>query len=173
MKETLFNANGKDQTRIRRAFRWVITFRDFPAGSWQTVDGNSMMTEALTLFTRGRAEFYLDGVRRGDREPGVLSTEHEVVGAGGTFELRYVEPTTRLCIPANINNKRLPTVRKTVLVAGESFEAEPMGQYLVCLGSVQIGNKTFTEEQSFVNGYSKTCTAITDTILLEFKRETA
>ena len=93
MIETLYNANGSDNTRIRRAFRWVVTFRDFPVGSWQTVDGGSMMTQAPTLFTKGRAEFFLDGVQRGDRVPGTLSSEHEVVGLGGTFKLSYVEPT--------------------------------------------------------------------------------
>jgi 1,4-alpha-glucan branching enzyme len=37
MKETLFNANQLDQTRIKRAFRWIVTFRDFPAGSYQEI----------------------------------------------------------------------------------------------------------------------------------------
>lgn len=168
--ETLHNARGLDQTRVRRAFRWVVTFRDFPAECRQLVQGHAMFTEALTLFTKGRAEFYLDGVRRGDRVPGILSTEHEPVGTDGVFELRYVEPTTRLCIPGNINGGKLPNVLKVQLLAGES--AELVGQYLVCAGQVQIGDRKFSEEQTFSCDTPKTFTATADTILLEFKRET-
>jgi hypothetical protein len=168
MKETLHDAFGQDQTRVKRAFRWVVTFRDFPIGSRQTVDGDSMMTEALTLFTKGRAEFYLDGVRRGDRVPGILSSEYEPVGQGGTFELRYVEPTTRVCIPRKANGDKLPNVKKIMLKAGERFEVPSMARYLVCLGSVLIGEKTFVAEQSFQNGYMKPLMTLEDTILLEF-----
>ncbi len=173
MKETLYNAQGQDETRVRRAFGWVVTFRDFPVGSYQTVDGDSMMTEALTLFTKGRAEFYLDGARRGDRIPGTLSAEHDVVGQGGTFELRYVEPTTRLCIPANINKSKLPKVKKFMLQAGEHFEMPAQACYLVCLGSVQISDRTFVAEQSFKIADAKALVALEDTILLEFIRETS
>jgi hypothetical protein len=126
-----------------------------------------MFSGALTLFTKGRAEFYLDGVRRGDRVPGILSAEHEPVGTDGVFELRYVEPTTRLCIPAGINGNRLPEVVKTQLQAGESIDLT--GQYLVCAGQVQVGDKTFLEEQTFTCDKPRTFTAKADTILLEFK----
>lgn len=169
MIETLHCSNGQDETRIRRAFRWVVTFRDFPVGSYQTVDGDSMMTEALTLFTKGRAEFYLDGVRRLDRLPGVLSTEYEVVGQGGTFELRYVEPTTRLCIPANINRNELPIVKKHVLEAGVPQTFKAGSKLLVCLGQVAINHhKLFKEEQSVQLIGDATIEADRPTILLEF-----
>ena len=166
MIETLYNANGSDNTRIRRAFRWVVTFRDFPVGSWQTVDGDSMMTEALTLFTKGRAEFYLDGVRRGDRVPGTLSSEHEVVGRGGTFKISYVEPTSRVCIPAKINKGSLPEVRKIMLKSSESIEAE--GKFLVCLGKVLVSGREFAEEQTFHASKPTRIEASGDVILLEF-----
>ncbi len=168
--ETLHNARGLDQTRVKRAFRWVVTFRDFPAECRQLVQGHSMFSGALTLFTKGRAEFYLDGVRRGDRVPGILSAEHEPVGTDGVFELRYVEPTTRLCIPAAINGGKLPDVLKIQLLADESIELT--GQFLVCVGQVQVDGRTFSEEQTFTCDAPKTFTATTDTILLEFKRET-
>lgn len=146
MIETLHNANKNDQTRFKRAFGWVITFRDFPEGSYQTVDGDSMMTEALTFFTKGRAEFYLDGVRRGDRVPGILSSEHDVVGQGGLFKIVYVEPTTRVCIPSKINRDRLPKVKKIELT--EPITVNAGFKALVCLGSVTIGSKVFAEEST-------------------------
>lgn len=164
MIETLYCSNGKDETRVRRAFSWVVTFRDFPEGSYQTVDGNSMMTEALTLFTKGRALFFLDGVQRADRVPGILSSEFEPIGFGGEFKLVYVQPCTRLCIPKAINRGMLPTVSKTILDAGE--EVEVNGKFLVCLGSVQVNGKIFTEEKTF-NGTGK-CYALTPSIVLQF-----
>lgn len=169
MIETLYCSNGQDRTRIRRAFRWVVTFRDFPAGSYQTVDGDSMMTQALTFFTKGRAEFYLDGVRRKDRVPGVLSTEHEVVGLGGTFEIRYVEPTTRVCIPAKINQGKLPTVKQRVHQYAGNGPVFPGQKFLVCLGTVSVNGKTFTEEQTFQVGAEPVIMDWTpNTLLLEF-----
>lgn len=169
MKETLHDAFGQDQTRIKRAFRWVVTFRDFPVGSRQTVDGDSMMSEAVTLFTKGRAEFYLDGVRRGDRVPGILSTEHERVGAGGQFELKYVEPTTRVCIPFKANGDRLPTVKKHHFEEPGSFIVRPGQKFLVCLGSVTANGKTFNEEQTFQAIDAEVVAQYTEhTLLLEF-----
>lgn len=165
MKETLHNARGLDETRVRRAFRWVVTFRDFPEGSFQTVDGDSMMTEALTLFTKGRAEFFLDDVQRGDRVPGILSSEHDVVGQGGTFTIKYLEPTTRVCIPRNINRGKLPVVEKLTLKAGETYPFH--GNYLVCLGAVQF-NSPFRAEQSFKTDVPTTGTVLEDAILLKF-----
>lgn len=168
MRETLFNARGRDQTRVRRAFGWVITFRDFPAGSWQTVDGDSMMTEALTLFTKGRAELWLDGARRADRVPGVLSSEHAVVGQGGEFKLVYVEPTTRLCIPAGINHGRLPQVRKRWADGATTVEAG--AQLLVCLGALRHGALTTPAERTVVITADTVLEADPGTLLLEFER---
>lgn len=165
MKETLHGAQGKDETRVRRAFGWIVTFRDFPAGSYQTVDGDSMMTEALTLFTKGRAEFFLDGVKRGDRVPGILSAEHDIVGQGGTFEIRYTVPTTRLCVPSKINNGRLPTVKKLVLSKDQSVPVD--GKYLVCLGSVEIAGKVIKEEQTFRTAEPRDLVTLEDAILLQ------
>jgi len=167
VKETLHCSNGLDETRVRRAFGWVVTFRDFPARSFQTVDGDSMMTEALTLFTKGRAEFYLNGDRRGDRVPGTLSSEHEVVGQGGTFKLVYVEPTTRVCIPANINNHKLPIVSKFMFEEEQHQVLQP-GKYLVCLGVVAIADREFTEERSFELAEPKLTLAMKPSILLQF-----
>lgn len=168
MKETLHNANGLDVTRIKRAFKWVVTFRDFPKDSWQTVDGDSMMTKALTLFTKGRAEFFLDGVQRGDRVPGTLSSEHELVGAGGTFTLQYVEPTSRLCIPAKINQGKLPTVKKHMHAVGVVFAMPAGSKLLVCLGEINVNGKLFKEEQTVHVLSDSQITAMSDTILLEF-----
>ena len=166
MIETLHCSNGLDETRVRRAFGWVVTFRDFPVGSYQTVDGKSMMAEAITLFTKGRAEFYLDGVQRGDRLPGILSTEHDIVCQGGQFELRYVEPTTRVCIPYHTNRKRLPIVEKHMLDKGEMFSAN--GKFLVCLGSVEVNGTSFQEEKTFKTAEPRIGRALENSILLEF-----
>ena len=166
MKETLYNAKSKDQTRIKRAFKWVITFRDFPKDSWQTVDGDSMMSEALTFFTKGRAEFFLDGVKRGDRVPGILSSEHGIVGSGGEFKIVYVEPTTRVCIPAAINYQRLPRVTKHVLTEGETVSLK--GAFLVCLGKVSCKDKEISEERTFRLAEHSDVTALAETFLLEF-----
>lgn len=167
--ETLHNANRRDSTRIRRAFGWVVTFRDFPVGAHQTIRGAEMMTEALTFFTKGRAEFYLNGVRRGDRVPGILSSEHEPVGLDGEFRLVYVEPTTRVCIPAAINRNRLPQVKKRLHEYSGHGPALPGQKFLVCRGSVTASNKTFGEEQTFQIGDEPVIMDwVANTILLEF-----
>lgn len=172
MKETLYGSRGLDQTRVRRAFGWVITFRDFPVGCWQTVGGDDMMKGALTFFTKGRAEFYLDGVKRRDRVPGILSTEHEPVGLDGEFKLVYVEPTTRVCIPAGLkaNKGKLPNVQQLQLDAGDKLVLMPGFRGLVCLGSVQIGDRIFNEEQTFsvVSGGEKLCVAQSKCFILDF-----
>lgn len=171
IQESLHNSNRQDETRVRRAFGWVVTFRDFPVGSYQIVRGAEMMTEAVTMFTRGRAEFYLNGERRGDRLPGILSSEHEPLGLDGEFKLVYVEPTTRVCIPAEINNGKLPFVSKIVLNAGESIELRVGSRFLVCLGEVSVSDRTFVEEQTFtIVNVPKTLTANTDSILLNFSK---
>ena len=172
MKETLFCGNGQDETRVRRAFGWIVTFRDFPTGSYQTVDGDSMMADALTYFTKGRAEFFLDGVQRGDRVPGILSSEHEVVGQGGTFLIKYVEPTTRVCIPRNVapNRGKLPVVTQLALEAGQQLQLARGFRGLVCLGTVQVGERTFKEESTFEvtsEAVTLTCTA-PKVLLLDF-----
>lgn len=166
MKETLHCANGKDETRVRRAFHWVVAFRDFPAGSYQTIDGDSMVKEALTLFTKGRAEFYYNGVRRADRVPGVLSTEHDIDWEGGEFLLKYVEPTSRICIPSKINRGKLPVVEKVVLVANSTYELE--GKYLVCVGSLSVNGKLFGEMTTFQTTKPTSATPSQDCILLKF-----
>jgi len=172
MRETLHCSNGQDETRVTRAFGWVVTFRDFPVGSYQTVDGGAMQTEALTYFTKGRAEFYLDGERRKDRVPGVLSSEHEVVGEGGTFTLKYVEPTTRVCIPGNINKNQLPVVQQLDLKRGDRMLVPVGFRALVCLGSVKVGDRTFKEESHFsVVTAASTVEALSNRVLLlDFSR---
>lgn len=171
MKETLHNARRLDETRVKRAFGWVVTFRDFPEGCWQIVGGDEMMTGALTLFTKGRAEFYLDGVRRGDRVPGILSSEHDPVGLDGEFTLRYVEPTTRVCIPKNMgpNGGNLPQVSKIVLKQHEVIKVNTGFKGLVCLGSVAVSGKVFKEEQTFsVVSEVAEVKALSDVIILDF-----
>jgi len=165
--ETLHDTNGEDETRVRRAFGWVVTFRDFPVGSWQNVGGDEMMTHALTFFTKGRAEFYLDGVRRGDRIPGILSSEYEPVGQDGMFELKYVEPTTRVCIPRYVNNDQLPNVKKIHLT--EPITVKAGFKALVCLGSVTVGEKVFEEEKTIsVSSPEVTLVPNGDCYLLDF-----
>jgi hypothetical protein len=171
MIETLYNAKGKSVTRVKRAFNWVVTFRDFPVDSWQTVDGDSMMTEAFTLFTKGRAEFYLDGVKRGDRVPGIMSSEHEIVGQGGTFKLVYVEPTTRVCIPTAINKGLQPNVSKVMLKEGDKLELLLGYKGLVCSGAISIDGNIYYEERTFkVVSDAKIGTAVEDTIILDFTK---
>jgi hypothetical protein len=170
MRETLYNANGLDETRVKRAFGWIITFRDFPSGSWQTVDGDSMMSQAVTYFTKGRAEFYLDGIRRRDRIPGILSTEHETVGEGGTFELRYTEPTTRVCIPLNAQTTkkkgRHPSLKQIRLEAGEhQLEA---GKYLVCLGELHLSDRIVVEESTVALSETRSVKTNGTVLLLQF-----
>jgi len=167
--ETLYNANGGSKTRLYRAFGWLITFRDFPEGCWQEVDGSKMMTEALTLFTKGRAEFYQDETHRlPDRVPGILSSEHVPTGLNSTFKLMYREPTTRLCVPASINDGKLPEVEKVDLAAGEAQTFPAGTRLLVCLGSVNVKDRTFAEEKSFTLKDEAAVTATERSLLLRF-----
>lgn len=167
--ETLYDSNGGAKTRVYRAFQWVITFRDFPAGCWQEVDGSKMMTEALTLFTKGRAEFYQDETTRlPDRLPGILSSEHQPLGLESTFKLVYMEPTTRLCIPASINHGELPTVEKVELALGGSVTLPAGSRILVCLGTVTVKDRTFHEERSFTLKDEASVTATENSLLLRF-----
>jgi hypothetical protein len=169
ISEQLFNSNNQAVVRVGRAFKWVITFRDYPAESYQVIRGKEMMSEAITLFTKGRAEFFLDDVKRGDRVPGILSTEHELVGEDGTFKLVYTEPTTRLCIYAGNNKDKLPIVNKLEINAGESVILQPGFKGLVCLGSVTINGKVFDEERTFIVGsVERECVANSKVIILEF-----
>jgi hypothetical protein len=98
--------------------------------------------------------------------PGILSSEEPFEFFEGQFKLSYVEPTTRLCVPANINRGVLPTVRKTMLAEGERFEA--LGKYLVCLGSVSVNDKVFNEESTFRADVARFGVALQPSILLEF-----
>jgi hypothetical protein len=128
-----------------------------------------MMTEALTYFTKGRAEFYLDGERRGDRVPGILSSEHDVVGKGGTFTIKYVEPTSRVCIPraAKANKQQLPNVRQLDLKKGDTLLVRPGFKALVCLGTVAVGDREFNEEMTFeVRTTDLKVKALADRVLL-------
>lgn len=169
IQETLFNANAQDRTAVRRAFGWVLTFKDYPAGSVQTVRGAEMMTEAVTLFTRGRAEFWLNGERRGDRVPGILSSEHEPVGIDGEFKLIYTERTSRVCIPASINRNRLPKVKKIILDDNETRQFEPRTRLVVCTGSISVQDRIFNEQDSIeICTNSKVLRSIGHTILLDF-----
>jgi hypothetical protein len=146
-----------------------VTFKDYPAESYQTVRGAEMMTEAVTLFTRGRAEFWLNGSRRGDRVPGTLSTEHEPVGTDGEFRLVYVERTSRICIPAAINGDKLPKVKKIMLNKDDTIELSNGKRMLVCIGRVNISDRVFAEQDTFeVTAGTKTLTADESTILLDF-----
>ena len=168
MIETLFNTNRNDRTRIKNSFGWVVTFRDFPAGSYQTTESDNLAKHALSLYTKGCGEFYCDGKRLADRVPGTLSSEHPEDWCGTNYKTVFNVPTTRLCIPAELNNWKLPTFKMYLLEQGESRLVEAGGKFLLCLGSVDVNNKVFKEEQSFTNANEAFVTALEKVILLEY-----
>lgn len=132
-----------------------------------------MMTEAVTLFTKGRAEFRLGKERRRDRVPGILSSEEPFAfkDSDGDFRLDYVENTTRVCIPSIANKGRVPNLSKIELKSGKSFEGAVGFKAMVCLGAISVQDRLFSEEQSFeITTEAKTITALEDTILLDFTK---
>ena len=166
--ETLYDSNGLAKTRVKRVHKWIVTFRDFPVGSWQEVDGSKMMTHALTLFTKGRALFFQDGVQLPDRVPGILSSDYEPTGLSSTFKLEYVEPTTRLCIPAILNDGMLPEVEKIEISPGQAYTAKAAEHFLVCLGSVKVNGNLIEEERAFHLKQDSVITSDEFCILLKF-----
>lgn len=158
---------GTITARVRRAFHWIFSFRDFEPGTIQWIGGREMMTQAVTLFTKGRAEFYLDGVRRGDRVPGILSSEHEPVGLDGEFKLVYVEPTTRVCIPAAFNRGQLPLVKKHHAVDDQTIGFIPGQKLLVCSGELVL-DRVILPEQSVTIKEPMYVELKAGTLLLEF-----
>lgn len=171
MKETLHNSNGLATTDVKRAFGWVFVIRSFPAGATQTVDGPGMLADAVTLITKGKAEVYLDGQRRLDRGPGFLTSDMNPVGREGDFEIHYVEPTTRVCVPAALNKRKIPNVTLIKLEAGEA-KTVPVGSKLfVALGEVTAGTTVFAEETSFTATPETTSiVASVPSILMDFTK---
>jgi hypothetical protein len=172
MKEITYNGSGT-VSRIKRAFGWIVTFRNFPPGCEQTVDGASISDEAVTLWTKGRVELYYNNERKLDRVPGVLSTEIEKYwDQTGEFKLVYNEPSTRVCIFQGINKGRLPHVTKIALDQGQMAELAPGSKILVCLGSVEVADRTFNEESTFsVGNQTRSCRANEYTLLLDFTND--
>jgi hypothetical protein len=165
--------NLADQIRDRRirAFRWLVLFRDFPKDCEQRFYGKSMVTEAITLFTKGRAQLLFDGEPQEDRVPGTFSGDYvpDDSWEGKQFRLIHLEPTTRVCIPLTLNRKDLPTVTKIELNDGETREFSVGFRGLVCLGSLTIGSRMFPEETSFrVVDSAKTGQSSGRTIILKF-----
>lgn len=162
---------GNITARVRRAFRWIFSFRDFTPGTVQTIRGGDMMTDAVTFFTKGRAEFYLDGVRRGDRVPGILSSDYQPVGQDGTFTVVYVEPTTRVCIPRVFNRGLLPTVKKHHALENMVLSVHAGQRLLVCLGDIEVDGRHIKEEQSVEVQVDQEINLKEGTLLLEFLDE--
>jgi hypothetical protein len=169
IEETL--TDSQIVTRVKRAFGWVVTFRDVPKGCEQRVIGTAMMTEAITYCTKGTAELYLNDQRQPDRVPGILSSDQlpRPDAEGKIWKLVYVEPCTRVCIPDTYNKGRLPNLTKIELVDNQSYEF-PLGfKGLVCLGKLVFDGKEFNEEQQFqIKDIAKTATAQGTTYILDF-----
>ena len=135
--------------RMKRAFKWIVHFRDFPEGCIQEFSGEQIQKDALTFFTKGKAEFYYGNLKRPDRIPGILSSEQETWWDKGTFTIHYKEPTTRVCIARHLNKGLLPAVKKLEFNQGETFILNPPFKGLMCLGSIQLDDRIFNEEQTF------------------------
>lgn len=167
------NITGNDTvvTRVRRAFGWVVFFRDFAQYSEQEIITPQIIEEAVTLFTKGRAELWVNDVQETDRLPGLFSLEKEprTDNSVKTWKFVYTEPTTRVCIAQEYNRNKLPNVTKIELADGETIEFSPGFRGLVCLGSIVFPSRTFLEEQSFtVVSTPKTAQAQGRTFILDF-----
>jgi len=169
IEETL--TDSQIVTRVKRAFGWVVTFRDIPQGCEQRIFGTSMMTEAVTYCTKGVAELYLNDDRQPDRVPGLLSSDQlpRPDAVGKIWRLSYVQPCTRVCIPDSFNKGRLPSLTKIELADGQTHEFPVGFKGLVCLGKLIFDGKEFTEEQQFqIKDTAKTAQAQGTTYILNF-----
>jgi hypothetical protein len=159
--------NGLPTDRLKRAFSWIVMFRNFPAGCQQTFNGNSEEPEAISLHTKGRYEYYYKDGCNSSSIIGTLTSEIFEFWKQGTFNVTYVEPTTRVCIYRWFNNGRLPDVQKVVLQQNQELMLPPKTKMLVCLGSVQIGDKVFSEETTFTIGdTARQCKALDSNVLM-------
>ncbi len=171
MIEETLNLADQIKDRRYRVFKWLVLFRDFPAECEQRFYGKSMVEDAVTLFTKGRAQLYYDGQLQEDRLPGTFSRDYSVDDSweGKVFRLVHLEPTTRVCMPLVLNRKGLPPVTKIDLSDGESLEFSVGFRGLVCLGSIIIAERSFPEETSFkIVDSPKIGRAVGRTLILRF-----
>lgn len=164
MEETF---EGVPTDRLKRAFGWIVSFRDFTQGCRQVFGGNGTDVEAISLLTKGRYEHYYKGGRNPDRVSGDITSEIADYWTQGVFEHKYVEPSTRVCIYRWFNNGRLPEVRKIEMQEGEEILLPAGAKLLICLGSVQAADKVFEEESVLmVGGTPRHCKAIQRNVLM-------
>lgn len=172
MIEHNFNTQ-QSKSRVKNAFGWIVLFKDFPEGSWQTMvgDPDSAWDEAITLFLKGNTAILYNGQHMHDRRPGYLSSSAPEWWQGGEIELRYTESASRLCIFKGINSDKIPNVTKIELDSGQEITLPPGSKMLVCLGSVEVSNKTFNAEKTFsVGEESRVIKALDRVIMLDFTR---
>jgi hypothetical protein len=168
--ETLAGGEHPRSVLIKRAFGWITVFLSFRAGITQTLTYTNLPEEERTyIYTRGKAELYINDQYVTTLVPGSVSTDLPSTELGAKFELRFIEETTRVCMPATSNHGKVPKIRKIMLEPGESFEGAHGERFLVCLGSVSIGARTFAEKESFeVSSTSISATATERTIVVQF-----
>jgi hypothetical protein len=168
--ETLAGGERPRSVLSKRAFGWIAVFLSFRAGITQTLTYTNLPEEERTyIYTRGKAELYINGQHITTLVPGSVSSDLPKTELGATFELRFIEETSRVCLPAAVNRGKVPTIRKIILEPGESFEGVHGERFLVCLGSVSIGARTFAEKESFeVSSTSVSATATERTIVIQF-----
>jgi hypothetical protein len=168
--ETLSGGEHPRSVISKRAFGWIAVFLSFRAGITQTLTYTNLPEEERTyIYTRGKAELYINDQYITTLVPGSVSTDLPKTELGAKFELRFIEETSRVCMPAAANHGVVPTIRKIMLEPGESFNSIQGERFLVCSGTVSIGERSFTEKESFeVSSTSVLATATERTIVIQF-----
>ncbi len=175
MIEETFCSADQTESRHRRAFGWIVSFRDFAANTEQKFKLNQSNIDAVTFLCKGHVrafledQFWLETTNPGDSSD---SQVYAPQAKDKTWKFVYATDTTRVCIFKDFNKGQLPKLTTLVLDDGQSYEFPVGYKGLVCTGSLEFENKTFDIEKNFtiVNG-AKIATARGQTFILDFTND--
>ena len=168
MKENTYNSNNEGLSKIKRAFGWLYLLRTFPAGSVQILD-REMIDNTISIFTEGHAYCSHDDTPRGDRVPGILTSDSDFTGLHGIWKLEFTQDTTRICIPKGMNSGKLPNLKK-ISISKDDEITLPVGfKGLVCVGSIVINDKLRSQYETFFTTTDSAVKSVSDiSVILDF-----
>jgi hypothetical protein len=168
MKENTYNSHNEGTSTIRRAFGWIYLIRKFPAGSVQILD-REMIDNTTSIFTEGHAYCSHDDTPRGDRVPGILTSDSDFTGLHGTWKLEFTQDTSRICIPKVINSGKIPNLKK-ISISKDNEITLPVGfKGLVCVGSIVINDKLRSQYETFITTSDVVVKSVSDvSVILDF-----
>jgi hypothetical protein len=158
------------RTNPKAAFGYVVIVADVDAGEERDIKltDEGYTTSGHYFYTKGRVKNHIveTGEVLEDRVAGWLNTEHPDGRAStpGTVHDVFLEDSQWLCIPYNLNNKKLPDLASLILTAGETATLTNGTNLYLVRGSLEINGKTFMgPTQIRIRSGDSTATSIGDT----------